>query len=111
MSKPFNIYQALNAACKRYNLAGKDKKELQDRILKDKPHEKDNNPYKAIMGYAKQLCKELNHRNQGREILKTEESVEIMEQMAKNANEFRKAKVKQSLVSTLIRVASIMDEL
>jgi hypothetical protein len=107
MSKPFNVYQALNAACKKYKFAGDDKAELWRRVLEDKPHDRADSKgkYRAVMGYAKQLRKELDDRDRGREILHNTEFPDL----DRSADDVRKERVKHGLMSTSRKVASIMD--
>jgi len=111
MSKPFNVYQAINAACKRYNFTGEDKNELKKRILTDKPHDKADNKYRAVMGYAKQLAKELTSRQNGIAILHDEAAEVVLDRMNMPAERLRKEREKDSLTSMSIKVAAIMEEL
>lgn len=114
MSKPFVVYQALGAACKKHSFTAEEKAELHKRVLKDMPHNKvkdRNGKYRAVMGYAKQLKKELDERINGIEIQRSPDSKMICKQVNRTADEVRQEKTKHSLLKAGLSVAAIMDEL
>ena len=114
MTKPFNVYQALNASCKKYKFSKDEKDEIWRRVLDDKPYDRGNtcsDKYRAVMGYAKQLRKELDERINGTKMLHTPESEAICKDISRMADEVRQEKANHNLLATSILVASIMDEL
>lgn len=109
----FNIYQAMGRATKQYHFTKEQQLELHRRIFEDKPHDKardSNGKYRAIMGYAKQLCKELDQRKNGIKMLHTPESQAVLAGVGRTADEVRAAKTERSLLKTSNSVAAIMEE-